>query len=170
MSGYELCVKGMSWDWQGLTFKTLWPPRGVKRAYNPHSCVIRIENESRTFSLLLTGDIDAVVEWMLIREPELLPSEILIVPHHGSNTSSTSYFLQAISPKLAIASIAKGGRWKLPSDRVLERYQTEHIEWLDTGQSGQITILVERDVWQISTIRQREGSRWYRQMLRNGVE
>ncbi|MEZ8823032.1 DNA internalization-related competence protein ComEC/Rec2 [Vibrio amylolyticus] len=170
IEGYELCIRGKEWYWQGLQFSVLWPQQGVKRAYNPHSCVIRIENESSSFSMLLTGDIDALVEWMLVRDPGALKSDILIVPHHGSATSSTPKFLKAVAPSVAIASLSKGGRWDLPSDKVLTRYQSQKIDWLDTGQSGQITIHVNRDMWQVSTIRQTEGPRWYRQMLRNGVE
>ncbi|WP_295902908.1 DNA internalization-related competence protein ComEC/Rec2 [uncultured Vibrio sp.] len=167
---YELCIKGKEWDWQGLRLSVLWPQKGVNRAYNPHSCVIRIEDKLRSFSLLLTGDIDALVEWMLIRDPSTLASDVLIVPHHGSMTSSTPKFLEAVEPSVAIASLAKGGRWNLPADKVLDRYRDRNIEWLDTAQSGQVTVHVKRDMWQVSTIRQTEGVRWYRQMLRNGVE
>ncbi|WGV99371.1 DNA internalization-related competence protein ComEC/Rec2 [Vibrio sp. YMD68] len=170
LGGYQPCVKGMDWFWQGLKFEVLWPISQVKRAYNPHSCVIRVTDENAAFSLLLTGDIDAMVEWLLIREPKTLPSDVLIVPHHGSRTSSTSKFIENVQAKVAIASLAKGGRWNLPNESVVNRYQEHNSDWLDTGQHGQITVKVIDNMWQVSTIREREGTRWYRQMLRNGVE
>ncbi|OEF07693.1 DNA internalization-related competence protein ComEC/Rec2 [Vibrio genomosp. F10 str. 9ZB36] len=170
LGGYQPCVKGMDWFWQGLRFEVLWPISQVKRAYNPHSCVIRVTDDNASFSLLLTGDIDAMVEWLLIREPKTLVSDVLIVPHHGSRTSSTSKFIENVQAKVAIASLAKGGRWNLPNESVVTRYQEHNSDWLDTGQHGQITVKVIDNMWQVSTIREREGTRWYRQMLRNGVE
>lgn len=116
-SGLEAlpCVKGEHWQWQGLTFSVLWPPQMSQRAYNPHSCVIRITDAELGHSVLLTGDVDAVSEWLLIRESDTLQSEVMIVPHHGSRTSSSSGVIDRVRPKIAIASTAKGHRWKLPA-------------------------------------------------------
>ena len=170
IDGYEACMRGEVHHWQGLRLEIVWPTTQVIRAYNPHSCVIRIVDDNVNFSLLMTGDIDALVEWLLIRHPTELKSDIMIVPHHGSATSSTANFIQAVNPNLAIASLAKGGRWTLPDKKVVSRYAAQKSDWLDTGQYGQITIQVRQNMWQVSTIREREGPRWYRQMLRNGVE
>ncbi|WP_353505324.1 DNA internalization-related competence protein ComEC/Rec2 [Vibrio sp. SCSIO 43135] len=170
LAGANSCVKGESWNWQGVDFHVLWPPDTVSRAYNPHSCVIKLVDVESQFSLLLTGDMDAVVEWLLVRNPSILDSEVVIVPHHGSRTSSTSAFVASVSPSLAIASTAKHGRWDLPNRHVVERYQRYGSEWLDTGTHGQITLHVGHQGWQVSHLRQNEGGAWYRQMLRNGVE
>ncbi|MGF1721293.1 DNA internalization-related competence protein ComEC/Rec2 [Vibrio kyushuensis] len=170
LPNYMPCTVGETLDWEGLKFEVLWPPKPVNRAYNPHSCVIRVVDNQSNFSLLLTGDIEALVEWMLVRNPTQLVSDVLIAPHHGSATSSTPRFIETVNPEVVIASLAKGGRWQLPDPRVVDRYTREGADWLDTGQHGQITIHVSQDMWQVSSIRQREGARWYRQMLRNGVE
>ncbi|MCK6262813.1 DNA internalization-related competence protein ComEC/Rec2 [Vibrio sp. ZSDE26] len=177
LSGYQPCIRGKHWIWQGLKFDILWPEQQVERAYNPHSCVIRVTDEKAQFSLLLTGDIDALVEWILLRTPKELQSDVLIVPHHGSATSSIPQFIESVNPQLAIASLSKGGRWRLPDEKVVQRYNQRGITWLDTGQYGQVTIYIDenlseidKNMWQVSAIRQAEGERWYRQMLRNGVE
>ncbi|MEZ9565659.1 DNA internalization-related competence protein ComEC/Rec2 [Vibrio artabrorum] len=166
----QACTLGEVWTWQGVTFEVMWPPKRVKRAYNPHSCVVRISEVNAKFSMLLTGDIELVSEWLLARAGERLRSDVMLVPHHGSNTSSIRAFIETVSPKLAIASLAKGNQWGMPSKSVIERYQAAGSVWLDTGESGQITITLAPEGWQYHTIREQQGRQWYRQMLRKGVE
>jgi competence protein ComEC len=120
--------------------------------------------------MLLTGDIELVSEWLLAREGEQLRSDVMLVPHHGSDSSSIKSFIEAVSPQLAIASLAKGNQWGMPSEFVIERYQEAGSTWLDTGESGQITITLSKEGWQYHAIREQQGGQWYRQMLRKGVE
>lgn len=168
--GFYPCIQAESWSWQGLSFQVLWPPRLVKRADNPHSCVVRVMDDEYGHSILLTGDVTAVGEWLLSRDAEPLQSDILIVPHHGSQTSSTQAFIENVNPQLAIASLAKGHRWRLPHPEVFARYQALDIPWLDTGEVGQITIRYDQYDRQIITQRQCTFTPWYRQMLRKEVE
>ncbi len=168
--GSQSCVQGRDIDWHGLKLAFIWPPRLVTRAYNPQSCVVRISHPDYKQSVLLTGDINRMVEWMLIRDPDALRSQILIVPHHGSKTSSLLAFIQAVDPELAIASTAKFGRWRLPDESIVKRYQKQGIQWLDTGSHGQITIRFSSSGWEVEALRGRKGEAWYRQMLRKGVE
>ncbi|WP_114633213.1 DNA internalization-related competence protein ComEC/Rec2 [Vibrio splendidus] len=169
-SNIQTCTIGEVWNWQGLEFEVLWPPQRVKRAYNPHSCVVRIFEPNSEFSMLLTGDIERVSEWLLAREGQRLKSDVMLVPHHGSNSSSIKPFIEAVSPQLAIASLAKGNQWGMPSKSVIERYHETGSAWLDTGESGQITITISKEGWKYHTIREQQGRQWYRQMLRKGVE
>ncbi|MEZ8842009.1 DNA internalization-related competence protein ComEC/Rec2 [Vibrio splendidus] len=169
-SHIQTCTFGEVWNWQGLEFEVLWPPQRVKRAYNPHSCVVRIFEPNSEFSMLLTGDIERVSEWLLAREGRRLKSDVMLVPHHGSNSSSIKPFIEAVSPQLAIASLAKGNQWGMPSKSVIERYHETGSAWLDTGESGQITITISKEGWKYHTIREQQGRQWYRQMLRKGVE
>ncbi|PMH82618.1 hypothetical protein BCU63_36375 [Vibrio splendidus] len=120
--------------------------------------------------MLLTGDIERVSEWLLAREGRQLKSDVMLVPHHGSNSSSIKPFIEAVSPQLAIASLAKGNQWGMPSKSVIERYHETGSAWLDTGESGQITITISQEGWKYHTIREQQGRQWYRQMLRKGVE
>ncbi|WP_241906702.1 DNA internalization-related competence protein ComEC/Rec2 [Vibrio splendidus] len=166
----QACVIGESWYWQDVEFEVLWPPQSVERAYNPHSCVVRIYEPSTEFSMLLTGDIELVSEWLLAREATRLKSDVMLVPHHGSSTSSIARFIEAVSSQLAIASLSKGNQWGMPSQSVVERYREAGSTWLDTGESGQITITTSKEGWKYHTIREHQGRQWYRQMLRKGVE
>jgi len=168
MKGYLPCVDQNNWQWNGLTLSVIWPPQLVERAFNPHSCVIRITDGIS--SVLLTGDIEAVSELLLVQKQEQLRADILIVPHHGSKTSSTNSFLDAVNPKVALASVSKGNRWNLPHQKVLKRYSDRGVTWLDTGENGQILINFSQSGWEIITQRSRQSLRWYRQKLRKGVE
>ncbi|WP_220125514.1 DNA internalization-related competence protein ComEC/Rec2 [Vibrio paracholerae] len=164
------CIRGESWQWQSLHFTVLWPPQAVSRAYNPHSCVIRMTDTQSNHSVLLSGDVTAMGEWLLARDGAQLQSEVMIVPHHGSKTSSTAEFIAQVNPKLAIASVAKDNRWNLPNPQVVARYQAQQIEWLDTGQAGQISLFFYPEQLDWFTQRSLGWEPWYRQMLRKGVE
>ncbi|WP_257152806.1 DNA internalization-related competence protein ComEC/Rec2 [Vibrio cholerae] len=164
------CIRGESWQWQSLHFTVLWPPQAVSRAYNPHSCVIRMTDTQSNYSVLLSGDVTAMGEWLLARDGVQLQSDVMIVPHHGSKTSSTAEFIVQVNPKLAIASVAKDNRWNLPNPQVVARYQAQQIEWLDTGQAGQISLFFYPEQLDWFTQRSLGWEPWYRQMLRKGVE
>ncbi|ENM3753052.1 DNA internalization-related competence protein ComEC/Rec2 [Vibrio cholerae] len=164
------CIRGESWQWQSLHFTVLWPPQAVSRAYNPHSCVIRMTDTQSNHSVLLSGDVTAMGEWLLARDGVQLQSEVMIVPHHGSKTSSTAEFIAQVNPKLAIASVAKDNRWNLPNPQVVARYQAQQVEWLDTGQAGQISLFFYPEQLDWFTQRSLGWEPWYRQMLRKGVE
>lgn len=169
-AGYQKCHSGADWDWQGLIVEVLWPPQPVRRAYNPHSCVLRIRHPESGFKVLLTGDIEAISEWMLLREPDKLRSDIMLVPHHGSKSSSNPRFINAVAPTLAIASLAKDNQWGMPAESVVASYINSGSLWLDTATSGQITVRVTDGNWLISTKRSDTFEPWYRQMLRKRVE
>ncbi|WP_026027181.1 DNA internalization-related competence protein ComEC/Rec2 [Vibrio ordalii] len=170
IAGYQPCIAGEQWQWQQLSFDVIWPPKTVARAYNPHSCVIRIFDPNTGFSVLLPGDVDAMSEWLLARTEQSLQSHILLVPHHGSRTSSTVALINKVNPEVAIASLAKGGRWQLPSAQVVQRYQQHGANWLDTGEAGQISVIFGMQNYQVSSLRISRSQAWYRQMLRNEVE
>ncbi|HGF7369397.1 TPA: DNA internalization-related competence protein ComEC/Rec2 [Vibrio cholerae] len=164
------CIRGESWQWQSLHFTVLWPPQAVSRAYNPHSCVIRMTDTQSNYSVLLSGDVTAMGEWLLAHDGAQLQSDVMIVPHHGSKTSSTAEFIAQVNPKLAIASVAKDNRWNLPNPQVVARYQAQQVEWLDTGQAGQISLFFYPEQLDWFTQRSLGWEPWYRQMLRKGVE
>ncbi|MCG9678578.1 DNA internalization-related competence protein ComEC/Rec2 [Vibrio sp. Isolate24] len=170
ITGAQACLRGSDLQWGNLELEFLWPSNVVKRAYNPHSCVVRLFHPEFQQSVLLSGDVDAIVEWLLVREAELLDSDILIAPHHGSRTSSTPRFIESVSPELAIGSTAKAGKWFLPHPSVVKRYQKLGAQWLDTGSAGQISISFYPLEWKVEAIRARKGRAWYRQTLRKGVE
>lgn len=156
------CQQGMRWQWQGLNIKVLWPPKQVQRAENPHSCTLRIDDG--THSVLLTGDLEKAQESQLVAlGRDELKSDILQVPHHGSQTSSSPTFLRAVKPDLALVSVARYSPWRLPAEKVVARYHKEQITWRDTARYGQLTVRFFRDRWQLSTFRQQLQPRWYHQ-------
>ncbi|WP_141706014.1 DNA internalization-related competence protein ComEC/Rec2 [Vibrio rumoiensis] len=162
------CVQGQTWAWESLQFEALWPPKLVDRAYNPHSCVIKISDTD--FSFLLTGDIDAISEVLIARQYPNLSAQAMLVPHHGSRTSSLISFIETVKPELAIASVAKNNQWHLPSQDVVERYRKKGISWLETGDTGQITISIYDKEWSVDQKRSNQYQPWYRQIVRKGLE
>lgn len=168
MSSYQACIKGESWQWGALKFEVLWPPKTVKRAYNPHSCVVKVSDGE--YSFLLTGDVDTISEILLTRQGQQLESQIMLVPHHGSKTSSSNTFIAKVNPQLAIASVSKNNQWHLPAQNIIERYKRQGVKWLDTGASGMISVGIYSDHWQVSTMRGNQYEPWYRQIIRNGLQ
>ena len=180
-AGYLPCTRGESWRWQSLQFRVLWPPRQVARAANPHSCVIEVKQrlsanenskgssqETEGVSLLLTGDIDAVSELLLARlEPKLAP-DILLVPHHGSRSSSTMTWLDqmgwlgSMSPNYALVSVARYNPWQLPSVEVRQRYLDRGVSWLATSEAGQVTLQISGNDIEVIRYRQDRKAAWFR--------
>lgn len=167
--GYQACVRGEQWQWQSLDFRVLWPPKPVNRAANPHSCVILIsdtslQNEAMP-SLLLTGDIDAIAELLLARlEPELSPN-ILLVPHHGSATSSTATWLETMDPEYALVSVSRYSPWQLPAESVRQRYRNQQITWLSTARAGQVSLQIDGQAIAITRYRQDHRAAWFRPVV-----
>lgn len=163
------CVAGQQWKWQELIFTVIWPEVLVSEPGNADSCVVRVSDKFG-HSALLTGDVDKNSEWMIVRKNVTLQSDIVIVPHHGSGSSSSSDFIDAVRPAYAIASLARDNSWHFPKSIVVEKYNKKGAKWLDTGHSGQIRIAFFPENYQIETLRKRKGESWYRQMLRKKVE
>lgn len=90
--------------------------------------------------ILFTGDIGKKAESRLITSGQDLRSEILKVPHHGSRTSSTASFLDAVQPLCAIFSLGQGNQYQLPHSDVVERYRARRCQMLLTDKAGAITL------------------------------
>ncbi|QUJ66274.1 DNA internalization-related competence protein ComEC/Rec2 [Photobacterium sp. GJ3] len=164
------CVRGQAWRWQDLSFRVLWPPKRVARAGNPHSCVVevsdRLLNPDAVTTVLLTGDIDAISELLLAKLEPRLKADILLVPHHGSQTSSTQTWLQSLDMRYALVSTGRYSPWPLPSAQVKARYLSRGIDWLDTAENGQIRLRIHQG--QIDVVRYRQDIRrgWYQTLFR----
>ena len=133
------CESGDDWEWDGVRFQLLHPPPHFPYLKNDSSCVLRIETAGA--SALLPGDISDVIESRLLREQsDRLKSDLLIVPHHGSRSSSTTAFLGAVDPELALIGVGHRNRFDLPRPDVLQRYADAGIEVLDTADAGAIRL------------------------------
>ena len=135
------CAAGQSWDWDGVHFEVLRPEladydRTLKT--NAMSCVLRVsEARAGGHSVLLTGDIEREQEAALVAaQGDRLRSDVLIVPHHGSRTSSTAAFLDAVAPKLAVFQAGYRNRFGHPAPDVLARYRERGIAIVTSPQCG----------------------------------
>jgi len=138
------CYDGFNWQWDGVGFEILSPEDNKQRPLqvvkrNNRSCVLRVSSEFG--SVLFPGDAERKVEKRLLAlHGKQLVSDVLIVPHHGSNTSSSSSFIDAVNPAIAIFSVGYKNRYKLPNKKVLSRYMLKNIKLVETAKSGAITI------------------------------
>ncbi|MGJ8663057.1 MAG: DNA internalization-related competence protein ComEC/Rec2 [Marinicella sp.] len=155
---HQPCVAGTQWNWDQVKFTLLSPNNLTPYLKNNSSCVLQIEAlETR---LLLTGDIESPVEYRLSKmTPEIIQSDVLLVPHHGSNTSSTTEFLQAINPKVAINSSGQYNPFGHPTNAVQSRYQQLGIQLFDTQTSGLINMTTFPELT-ISSLRQLKPRIW----------
>lgn len=131
------CARGQQWSWEGVRFEVLHPPADYISDDNDTSCVLYIEG--RGGSALLTGDIEALGEQELL-EGALAKVDVVVVPHHGSRTSSTSEFVAALSPGLAVFSAGYRNRWGLPKLEVVQRWQRAGARAVTTAGSGAIEV------------------------------
>jgi competence protein ComEC len=124
----QRCEAGQHWEWDGVQFEVL-SPQSVDYDASPMpkpnalSCVLRISNGTHT--ALLVGDIEAAQEARLVaawQGTDHLRANVLLVPHHGSKTSSTPEFLQAVQPQWALVQAGYRNRFGHPAAPVVERY------------------------------------------------
>ncbi|MFO1270300.1 MAG: DNA internalization-related competence protein ComEC/Rec2 [Rubrivivax sp.] len=138
---HQRCLAGQAWDWDGVHFEVLHPTEAdYATATKPNalSCVLRIAG--RETSLLLTGDIEAPQEAALLARGAPVASDVLLVPHHGSRTSSTPAFLDAVAPRTAVVQAAYRSRFGHPAPDVVARYEERGIEVVRSDRCGAWTL------------------------------
>ena len=157
----NICRKGDSWLWDDVLFSFLHPDKiKLFRGKNNNSCVLKIDNGK--YSILLTGDIEKQAEkYLLENQKEMLKSDILLVAHHGSNTSSTDEFIEAVSPSIAVISSGYRNRFHHPRKEVVKRYKARSIKILNTKCDGQIDLKVAENL-KVSTWRKNNRRFWLR--------
>ena len=135
--GGRRCVAGMQWRWDGIDFAVLHPDTGDYAAGakpNAMSCVLRISNGTHT--ALLVGDLEEPQEARLVQAQAPLAADVLLVPHHGSKTSSSEPFLDAVHPAFAIVQAGYRNRFGHPAGPVLARYGSRGISIVDSPHCG----------------------------------
>lgn len=134
----QRCEIGQSWTWDGVEMTVLHPwssDYGHTRRSNAISCVLRISNGQQT--ALLVGDIEKAQEQRLVQEQAgSLRADWLLVPHHGSKTSSTPEFLDAVAPRFAVVQAGYRNRYGHPAEPVLARYAERNIVVKNTAACG----------------------------------
>nr|CAA6801789.1 MAG: DNA internalization-related competence protein ComEC/Rec2 [uncultured Thiotrichaceae bacterium] len=152
------------WEWDGVQFEMLHPTALFEhRKRNNLSCVLRVSNGSH--SVLFSGDIERSAEYWLSKHlREQLKSEVLIVPHHGSNSSSSPAFLKRVDPKIAVVSAGYRSRFKHPAVKVVKRYKDWGIPLLNTAESGAVSVVFPMgdEAFSVREFRSEERRFWNR--------
>lgn len=161
--GSDACIKGQQWQAGPMEFTAIWPPKVVGRAYNPHSCVVKAKIGQWTF--LLTGDIDAISEMLILNQNDFRDVDVFLVPHHGSNSSSTDRWVEEMKNKIAVVSAGRFSPWDLPSPLVIRKHEEKEIKWLDTAQLGQVSITSNGGQLLIKGYSMLNHSVWYRKLF-----
>jgi len=132
------CLRGMTWTWDGVRFELLHPQAGsTARRRNDESCVLRVDASGS--AMLLTGDIERAAELAIARFGAA-HAEVLLVPHHGSRSSSSPPMLAALRPRLAVVSAGYRNRFGHPAAAILERYAAAGVRILRTDRQGAVTV------------------------------
>ena len=151
------CSAGDEWEWDGVRFRILHPSADFGARGNESSCVLKVETS--TSALLVTGDIERRGEAALLDEP--LAADVVVVPHHGSATSSSPAFVAAVGASLAIVSAAHENRWGFPRPEVRERWERGGAAMLVTGDSGAVTVELGATGVAVSTQRDVRHRYWH---------
>ena len=134
----QTCMAGQEWVWDGVHFSVLHPlEKDYTRGLTPNanSCVLRLQSASGQVALLV-GDIEAPQEKELLQRQAALRATWLLVPHHGSATSSTAEFLQAVHPDIALVQAGYRNRYGHPRADVMARYDDIQALVVQTTRCG----------------------------------
>lgn len=155
-----VCAAGQHWSWDSVEFTMLGPLEKSEKD-NDNSCVLRVQGRGAG-SALLTGDIESRAEQALTeRYGPALQSTVLVVPHHGSKTSSTGEFLQAVKPRFALIPAGFLNRFGFPHPAVLGRYGEIGATVLNTADAGAILVAVDGGTDGVSVAAYRSVHRRY---------
>lgn len=161
LSGYQpvKCGAGQSWQWDNVVFSMLSPGSKRMSGDNNNSCVLRIQSEHG--AVLLTGDIEASAEsWLVNHYGKDLQAEVLIAPHHGSKTSSTASFLEAVKPDYILIPAGYRNQFGHPHRDVLARYRQIKAIKLNSADSGAIKVDINKKLLQVRALRQTDKKYW----------
>jgi competence protein ComEC len=132
------CHAGQHWQWDGVAFRMLRPPAPVAIDGNDAGCVLLVSGKDGR--LLLPADTSSKVEPDIARAVPPGPPLVLVVPHHGSKTSSSRAYLEALAPRFAIASTGYLNGYHHPAPVVAARYAKLGIPLLNTPATGAVRI------------------------------
>lgn len=165
---YKQCLTGQSFHLDKLNIDVISPGK-VTKNNNDNSCVVKVSDASN--SVLLSGDISRSVELQLVTNQNLgktattLQADILIAPHHGSKTSSSSAFINMVNPSWVVFAAGYKNRWRFPVTSVVERYTNLDVKPLTTGNIGFIRFNVQNQVIEVKTYREDLAAYWYHHHL-----
>jgi competence protein ComEC len=106
---------------------------------NARSLVVRVTGPDG-MRVLLPGDLDARAEAQLLAVERDPRADVLLLPHHGSRGSSSAAFLDAVAPKLAVASAPCRSRFGMPHPDVRARLAERAVPLAWTGRDGALRL------------------------------
>lgn len=130
----EVCRRGDSWHWDGVSFSVLHPPAGFAGGDNDRSCAILVAGAGGR--ALLLADPESAGEAALLTQD--LAADVVLVPHHGSRSSSQAALVAAVSARHAIASAGFGNRWGMPDPAVVARWRSAGTTVHATAEEGAV--------------------------------
>ena len=146
---YSGCQYPLQWHWNQVKFEVYSPLELIPYLANNSSCVVKVSSEYG--SILLTGDIEEPVEYRLVNKfPEQIESNVLLVPHHGSKTSSSMSFIKKVNPKIAINSSGFMNQFNHPHPKIKQQYLSEGIKFYDTQVNGMIELVFNQNGIKVS--------------------
>lgn len=138
---------GDSFEIDGVRIQTIFPLKGSDLSANNNSVVLRLSYGDVSF--LLTGDIEREAEDLILSYGENIQSTIVKVPHHGSRTSSTQAFVDAVNAKYAVVSVGRHSIFGHPHPDIVRRWNAGAV--MTTGENGTIKFSTDGSHLEIST-------------------
>jgi competence protein ComEC len=171
----QQCYQGQQWQWDDIDFSVLWPPLntvdriadgtvGGAVKSNNLSCVLLISYAGK--HILLTGDIEKRAEYDLLEIPGLPNNvDIMLVPHHGSKTSSSEVLLARLQPLFAVVTAGYNNQYRHPHPVIVARYSDINAKLINTALSGAVRFTPrtqdQRDGWHVERWRQLKKRYWF---------
>ena len=136
------CTAGEQWTWDGVSFRIVSPKPPFDAHGNDRCCVLDIRADDD--ELLLPGDITSAIEDDVVAALAPVAKHLVLQsPHHGSKTSSSENFLDALHPQLSIFSTGYLNRFHHPNADIVARYDAKHLPTLDTATTGFIHVVFD---------------------------
>jgi len=136
------CSRPDNWSWPGVGFEILHPSAWLPYQGNDSSCVVSVRAAGGR--LLLAGDISETIERRLVAD-EIPSHRLLLVPHHGSSTSSSEMFIRHLQPEIAIATAGLGNRFGFPREEIRSRYEAAGVQFWSTAECGALRVILQAD-------------------------
>lgn len=157
----QRCAAGQAWEWDGVRFEMLHPAADAQeRRTNNLSCVLKVT--ARGSAMLLTGDIEREAEAALLeRDVGALRADVLLVPHHGSRTSSSAAFIAAVAPRAAVVPAGYRNRFGHPAADVLGRYADAGVALRRTDLEGAVEARLSARGAKVEGERDRRRRYWH---------
>jgi competence protein ComEC len=161
LPGASACQQGQAWTWDGVHFQILNPQGSSSPRHNNSSCVLLVS--SRYGAVLLTADIERRAEIRLVSEyGNRLRASILVAPHHGSKTSSSSSLIQAVRPAMVVFASGYRNRYRHPHHTVVARYKNTGSKLYWSSRHGALQYKIGAAGITVFSHRQRQGRYWHR--------